>query len=402
MRVLRLCSVYETPPEALTRTGGFDAIGGMQVHTARLTAGLDALGVEQTVITAYRPAAPRVQNVGDRSRVVRAGVPVRRFRQLYGVAAVPEVARAGGVDIVHVHLGEDLAIVPLARWAAWRSRAPLVVTVHCSMAHTLVRHDVRSAMLRAVGGPTQTRLLRSASAVLVLSDHLADRLVASGIPRSRVRAVPLGIDLGEDGPLPRPASMDGRRWVVYAGRLVREKGVRELVAAFGMLPASDVGLLIVGDGPDRASLEAAAQGLAEADRIRFVGAVRHADVRPYLQHADLVVVPSWYEERGRILLEAMATGTPVVAARTGGIPATVRHGVNGLLVPPRVPERLAAAIDRLLGDHRLAGSMGAAGRMMASGHGIGALADATLAAYEVELGRAAERRPAPVRSMSAP
>jgi len=114
------------------------------------------------------------------------------------------------------------------------------------------------------------------------------------------------------------------------------------------------------------------------------------------------VVPSWYEERGRVLLEAMAVGTPVVATRTGGIPATVQDGLNGLLVPPRDPGTLAAAIDRILGDEQLPASMAAAGRATASEHGIGALADATLAAYEALGGRVAERRRADIRLVNAP
>ena len=157
MRVLRLCSVYEAPPETLTGTHAFDAFGGMQVHTARLTEGLDALGVEQTVITAYRPGARRSQRVGVRSRVIRTGAHIRRFRQLYGVASVPEVLWAGGVDLVHVHLGEDVAIVPLARWAASRAGVPLVATVHCSVRHTpscttrARRSSARSAARRSLG-----------------------------------------------------------------------------------------------------------------------------------------------------------------------------------------------------------------------------------------------------------
>jgi alpha-maltose-1-phosphate synthase len=114
------------------------------------------------------------------------------------------------------------------------------------------------------------------------------------------------------------------------------------------------------------------------------------------------VLPSWYEERGRVLLEAMAVGTPVVATRTGGIPATVQDGVTGLLVPPRDPRRLAAAIDRVLGDEGLAASMAAAGRAAASEHGIEALADATLATYDTVLGRVAERRPRDIRLVDAP
>jgi glycogen synthase len=95
-----------------------DVVGGMQVHAARLTAGLDRRGVKQTVVTACRRGAPREEPFGERSLVVRVGLPIRRFRQLYGLAAAREVLHRRDVDLVHVHLGEDLAVVPLARWAA--------------------------------------------------------------------------------------------------------------------------------------------------------------------------------------------------------------------------------------------------------------------------------------------
>ena len=127
------------------------------------------------------------------------------------------------------------------------------------------------------------------------------------------------------------------------------------------------------------------------DRVRFIGPVPHVDVPPYLQHADVVVLPSWYEERGRILLEAMAAGAPVVATRTGGIPATVRHGENGILVPPHDPERLAAGIDRVLASVSLAASMTGAGRVTASEHGVAALVRATLVAYRSALERGNDR-----------
>jgi glycogen synthase len=401
MHVLRLCSVFEAPPASLARAAAFDVVGGMQVHTARLTGALDDRGIDQTVITAFRPGAPRDHRLGARTRVRRVGVPVRHLRQLYGMASVPAVIGAARPDLVHVHLGEDVAIVPLARWAARRAQAPIVATVHCSLRHTIVPHGARSAMLRAIGGSAQLELLRSAGAVLVLTERAAELLASEGVSASRIRVVALGIDLDAARGTPRPAVMDPRPWVVYAGRLVREKGVWELIEAVGRhLP--DAGLLVVGDGPERAALEAAVHGLDAMDRIRFVGAMPHAEVQPFLHHAEVVVLPSWFEERGRVLLEAMAAGTPVVATRTGGIPATVQDGVNGLLVPPRAPEALAAAIGRVLGDAKLPAPMGAAGRATAAEHSIGSLADATLATYETVLGRSVDRVRAELTEMSAP
>src|SRR5919201_4966445 len=112
-RVLGFCPVFEAPPASLRASRSFDVLGGMQVHTARLTAALDELGLDQTVITAYRPGAPRVQRLGRRAIVHRAGVPLRHVRQLYGVASIPLVIRGPAPDVGHVHLGEDVAILPL-------------------------------------------------------------------------------------------------------------------------------------------------------------------------------------------------------------------------------------------------------------------------------------------------
>lgn len=386
MRVLRLCSVFEAPAESLRRSVDLDAVGGMQLHTARLTAGLDRLGVEQTVVTACRRGAPRAQSLGQWSCVVRVGMPIRRFRQLYGLAAVRELRHHRDVDLVHVHLGEDLAVPALARWAAARADAPLVATVHCSVGRTLERHDRRSAVLRSVGPRLHGSVFKRSAAILTVSEHTARYLVASGIGVSRVRVVPLGIDL--PGATRAVAHASERRSVLYVGRLVREKGVVELLNAFGRIDAADAELVFVGDGPMRRQLEDAARKLRVGDRIRFVGAVPNADVATYLARARVVVVPSWFEERGRVVLEAMANGAPVVAARTGGIVESVRDGIDGVLVPPRDPMALASAMARVLEDDALAASLSAAGVRAAAGHGVDRLVNATLETYEAVLSSA--------------
>src|SRR5215217_743904 len=88
IRMLRLCSVFEPPPSALLGRGvRFDPVGGMQNHTAELTRALDRRGVLQTVLTTRPPTAPYFQRLGDHARVIRLGLPVRRFRQLYAPQA---------------------------------------------------------------------------------------------------------------------------------------------------------------------------------------------------------------------------------------------------------------------------------------------------------------------------
>jgi glycosyltransferase involved in cell wall biosynthesis len=231
-----------------------------------------------------------------------------------------------------------------------------------------------------------------------VSEHTAEYLVASGLEPGRVRVVPLGIDVpGSAGAFAR---VDERRSVLYVGRLVREKGVVELLEAFARIGAADAELVFVGDGPMRPRLEVAARTLVVGDRIRFVGAVPHADVSTYFARARVVVVPSWFEERGRVVLEAMANGAPVVAARTGGIVESVRDGIDGVLVPPRDPIALASALARVLEDDELAASLSAAGVRVASDHRLDRLVDATLGTYEAVLGHGAAGDQSPERSRS--
>src|SRR5918998_6247469 len=120
IKVLRLCSVFETPPSALIGRGvRFDPLGGMQNHAAELTRALDRRGVVQTVLTTRPPTAPYFQRLGDHACVIRLGLPVRQFRQLYG----PQVTLlapllAARAEVVHVPLGEDLAVLPAGAFAA--------------------------------------------------------------------------------------------------------------------------------------------------------------------------------------------------------------------------------------------------------------------------------------------
>ncbi len=325
VRVLRLCSVFEAPVAADPRGRHLDLVGGMQIHTARLTAALADRGVRQTVLTSYRPSASRVERPTTGTTILRVGIGTRAFRQLYGPAALPTLASTGDrVDLVHAHLGEDLAVLLLARLAMVRFRVPLVITVHCGPRSTLEGHDARSFVLRAVGGRIERRVEASADAVFVLSDRAAELTRSVGIDRARVHVVPVGVDIERFArDRSRIELRETRRSILYLGRLVPEKGVNELLVAVSRLRATDATLLLVGDGPERSRLERLASSLGIAHRCRFVGAVDHHEVPLFLEQADVLVLPSWYEELGRVLVEAMAASVPVVASRTGGIPSIV-------------------------------------------------------------------------------
>jgi len=400
LRVLRLCSVFEPPASALAGRGArFDPIGGMQEHTGSLTRALARRGVAQVVITARPPTAPWLERPDARTTVIRVALPVRRPRQLYAIpaAAVAPIAGAAA-DLVHVHLGEDLAILPLAALAARPRRLPVVITVHCSLSHTLSAVDPRTWLLRSLGGWLERRAEAGAAATIVYTRRLA-QLLAAGPGPPRVHVIRRGVDrtrFAEPGDRFLP-ELDGRRRVVFLGRLVRAKGVRLLVQAAGRLRTPHVDVVLVGDGPERPALERLARRLGVGDRVHVTGFVPHRRVPAVLASADLLVLPSLYEELGTVLIEALQAGLPVVATRVGGIPEAVEHGVTGLLVEPGDARRLAAAIDEVLSNPDLAHRLRAGARRRAPQHDVEAVADAVHELYRslVPHPAPAPRRPLP-------
>ena len=350
--VLRLCSVFEPPPEALTRpdAAAYDPIGGMQNHTAELTRGLDRLGVRQHVLTSRLGAGRSRTRLGRAATVVRTGVPLRAARQLWAVDAARELLRLQGLALVHAHQGEDLAVLPLAELVARRAGVPLVVTLHCSLSRTVEAR--RGRPLSVLGPSVERAVVRRADAVLVLTSTAAQAAVEDGADPARVHVVPSGFDprlFARSHPDPTPDVPHPR--VLFAGRLAEQKRPLDAVAAHALL-APDVHLVVVGDGPLRDRVHAAVAASPARDRVHLLGLAPHDRVPAHLRHADVFVLPSQYEELGSVLVEAMASGLPVVANRVGGIPALVRDGVTGRLVERGDVAGLAAALTDALTDRR--------------------------------------------------
>src|SRR5439155_6345038 len=109
-------------------------------------------------------------------------------------------------------------------------------------------------------------------------------------------------------------------------------------------------LLLVGDGPERSHLESLARDVGVAQRVRFVGSVAQSDLPRYYSAADALVLASRREGWPNVLLEAMACGTPVIAARVGGTPEVVTSPVAGVLFEPRTVQALTSALQELLGS----------------------------------------------------
>ena len=210
------------------------------------------------------------------------------------------------------------------------------------------------------------------------------------LPREKIEVIPNGIDLGR---LP-PFSLDrrgarsaaglrrDRRLVAGVGRLDAQKDFPTFLRAAAMIAAEfpDVDFLVVGEGGERAALEALARRLGLGARVVFTG-LRH-DVPRLLAAVDILALTSLYEGFPNVLLEAMATGAVAVATDVGGCRKLVTSGETGLLVPPRAPAAVAAAVGRVLRDPALARRLATAARQRVEGaFSIDVMARRTMDAY---------------------
>jgi glycosyltransferase involved in cell wall biosynthesis len=197
------------------------------------------------------------------------------------------------------------------------------------------------------------RMTRSlADHYLTPSQRVADfTSLRAGVPRERITVIP--------NPVIPPPPASGRLQAMlglepgvspaaFVGRLHRQKGVDLLLEAWAALPPSRPLLLVVGDGPERPSLEERARRPDLAGSVRFTGWI--PGVGDLLADLSLLVLPSRWEGQPNVILEAMAAGTPVVAAATGGVPELVSPGETGTLIPPGDARALGEALAAILAE----------------------------------------------------
>jgi glycosyltransferase involved in cell wall biosynthesis len=231
---------------------------------------------------------------------------------------------------------------------------PLVLYAHGS---DICVYAERSGAYRAL-----TRwVLGRARHVFAASRDIEGRLTGRlGVPPERVSVVPCGVDTAIFRPAPDPGNdpvedpaPPGPVRLLFVGDMVPPKGVPELVTAVLGLRAKGAALVLdlVGDGPLRPELEArvaeAGQGDGLRGTIRFWGTLPRPAVADRMRAAHALVLPSHNEGTPVSVMEALTCGVPVVASRVGGIPDLVADGEDGLLVPPKDPDALAAALARL-------------------------------------------------------
>jgi glycosyltransferase involved in cell wall biosynthesis len=192
---------------------------------------------------------------------------------------------------------------------------------------------------------TRISLLK-AKKVLVVSRALSDKVNSIGVPYSNIEIIPDGVDTTNFVPLPYK---DRANNILFVGSLIERKGVRYLIQAFANIVRyfPDFHLILMGEGYQRAECEALVQSYGLSEKVCFTGAQTRKQVAESMRKAKIFVLPSIEEGLGVVLLEALASGTPIVASKIGGIPDVV-DGTVGLLIPPGEPEALEKAILSIL------------------------------------------------------
>jgi glycosyltransferase involved in cell wall biosynthesis len=271
--------------------------------------------------------------------------------------------------------------------AAARPGLPLVVSLHGS--------DVFVAERTAVAGAAARQVFARSGRVTACSEDLSRRAIALGSPADRTEVVPYGVDIERFTPV--PAKRHERRaqlgmagdspLIVAAGRLVRKKGFEYLIDAMPAIGSAH--LVIAGDGDLAAELRDRARRAAVADRVHFLGNIPQDAVGAWFGAADVVAIPSVRDDSGNVdglpntALEALASGTAVVATGAGGLGSVVIDDRTGAVVPERDPTGLADAIGTLLRDPALRARLGSAGRdLVAARFGWAAAAERFEFAYD--------------------
>ncbi len=355
--------------------------GGVGEHVRHLAAELRRQGMEVRILA---PSA------GGREKAIEGVIPLGRPIPIPANGSVArislsfhlsrkirEILEAERFDIVHLH--EPL--MPALPVTVLRTNA---AGVNVGTFHAYARQNLGYYY----GRPLLRRLFRRLDSCIAVSEP-AKTFVSRYFPADYT-VIPNGIDPGVFNPSVPPAPgivRPTRQTILFLGRLEERKGLGTLLEAYSLLRQvrADCQLVVVGNGPLRRGYERRVEEEGIPD-VKFCGFIPEADKASYFTAADIYCAPNTGKESfGVILLEAMASGRPVVATAIDGFRQVIRDGEEGLLTPPRDEARMAAALARLLDSPELRRQMAERGRRAAEGYAWPLVTDRVLSIYESAL-----------------
>jgi glycosyltransferase involved in cell wall biosynthesis len=283
------------------------------------------------------------------------------------------------MEPIHERFPFDLRVLPALRNLVKKIR-PHIIETHHVKSHFLVRLSgvwrscpwiafhhgyTRDARRTLVYNQLDRWSLRLPARIITVCEPFAQQLRNIGVPPSRISVIYNAISEDWINAVPQEAEpsaacaesgmRDAERTILAVGRLSREKGFPDLVAAVAQLrdlaPSERIRLIIAGDGPEKPRIEERARSLRLLENVILPGHVH--DVRPYYRAADVLAISSTSEGSPNVLLEALAAGVPTVATAVGGVPEMIEDKKSALLVPPGDPGAMAQALQKLFMDASL-------------------------------------------------
>ena len=364
--------------------------GGAETYTYNIARNLTLLGEHVEVVCACDPEPP--------AKLTVEGIDVHRLRsrgRIYGVPIVPKLPyELGRVDaeILHANFPNPY-YASIASFTSLLRGIPSVLTWHNDLPPVTLTASIIVYVHDNLVGQVY---LRNFKRIISTSEQYAKSSVLLQKYQDRVVVIPNGVDTERFNPKTDGSRIRSRhnleesKVILFVGALSRwhrYKGLDVLIEAFMEIQRQldEARLLIVGEGDIKAEYQALCSTMKK--KVIFAGNVDDDELPNYYAASDLLVLPSIdrSEGFGLTLLEANATGKPVVASRVGGIPSVVTHGVNGLLVPPRDEKTLAETIVDLMKDEDKLLEMGLNGRRIAEAYNWKEIAKKTQELYKEAL-----------------
>jgi glycogen(starch) synthase len=356
MRVL--IANYEFPPVG----------GGASKVSYELAKKLVEKGHDVVVLTSRFGNLPRLQKregmVIHRVWSWRKGIHDSGLRGAftYLLMALPvlrRILKKERIDVVHYFFGLPTGLLSL--YSHGIAGKPYIISLRGSDVPLYDRDSRKLMVLHRATRSLSHQIWRSASNVFAVSYGLR-KLAQESFPDVSVGVIHNGVDVIDPATLGGRTREDSRLRLVCVSRLIPRKGVADLLHALALIKNVECDLTVVGEGPIVVELERLAAELGLSERVSFAGYKSAEDVKQYYIDADAFILPTRSDAFANVILEAMAAALPVIATDVGGVAEAVVDGETGILVEPRQPDQLAAAIQVLADDRTLAERYGRSGR----------------------------------------
>jgi glycosyltransferase involved in cell wall biosynthesis len=334
------------------------ASGGIGYYVYNLSKGLIKKGHKVTVIT--RGSTRRFEKeVIDKIDVFKATFfPLYPFQMPLHGLFVNSLIKSLEPDLSLIHIHSP--VTPSIKTAL-----PIVTTVHTAMRIDSRYHEVVDPYSLAekvqsmyFSPLVESQLLRLSDIITAVSPTVASELNGYGVDSSKVKVMWNGVDEKIFFPIKNKEKLE--KYVLYTGVLRARKGLFDLIKCAILVKKTipDIKFVICGTGPLLQQLTEQVRNAGLEKQVIFLGRVDRKKFIQICQNATIQVIPSIYEGLPTVLLEAMACGLPVVATNIGGIRDIISSNINGLLIPPRSPEKMAKMVELLWTDESLRKKLG--------------------------------------------